>query len=264
MKIRIGAALLIGLALTGTASALFTTEPAADDGDKMILPAPPPAPRSPPATAQRQALPPAGAAVQAAPQRAGVRRGNPLWGMPLRQFTAAVERPLFAPTRRPPPPPAAAANRVAPPPPPRPEPEKPALSLVGTVAVGSSGGIGLFIDQGAKSLVRLKMGEVHQGWTLRAVQRREVVLEKAREKVVLTLPPPDTKAGPPGVAAPLVAAQPPASPPPVPPVAAAPPPPGSGSQAGPSGNQQAASQPGSGGATPFAGMLQMLMNQRPQ
>jgi hypothetical protein len=73
--------------------------------------------------------------------------------------------------------------------------------LVGTIAKetaqGTADGIGVFFDQAVRSVVRLKTGEDHKGWVLRAVQRREVVLEKGRQTAVLTLPPPElNKAGP--------------------------------------------------------------------
>jgi hypothetical protein len=248
MMTRIAVALLIGLGLTGSVSALSTTTPVADSSDKVTL-LPPPA---------RAAAPPA-------PKPEIVRSGNPLWGIPLRQFTASVARPLFAPTRRPPPPPATPVSRAAPPPPPKLEPEKPLLSLVGTVAVGASDGIGLFIDQGAKTVVRLKMGEGHNGWILRNVQRREVVLEKGRAKVVLTLPPLETKmsVGAGGPVAPAVAVQTsPPPPPPVSPAAAALPPAGAGAQAGPTGADLPTVSTSADGASPFAGLLQLLANRQ--
>jgi general secretion pathway protein N len=176
-----------------------------------------------------------------------VLSGNPLWAIPLRQLSATHERPLFAPSRRPPP--VAATNTyqlasVPPPAPPKPvEPERPQLSLVGTVA-GEAEGIGVFLDQAGKTVLRLKTGENHKGWVLRTVTRRTVVLAKGFTMVELTLPAPDlTKSdGPPqpGLAKPASGA------PPVPPagtkganwlttpaipVAAAPPPP-SGAAAG--------------------------------
>lgn len=267
MKMRIAIALVIGLTLTGTASALFTTAPTADSGDDIApsrLPSSPSA-SSPTVSSPPPPLPPMRAAAAPVPKAETVHSGNPLWGIPLREFKAAVARPLFAPTRRPPPPPQAApVSRAAPPPPPTPEPEKPPLSLVGTVAIGASNGIGLFVDQGTKTLVRLKTGDNHQGWLLRNVQRREVMLEKGREKVVLTLPPPELKksAGAAGPAAPVVAV--PAgsaqtgAPQPVGHNAAIPPS-GGAPQAG------AVSQavpPSADGATPFAGMIQLLTNRQ--
>lgn len=247
MTTRIAAALLIGLVLTGSAGALVRTEQA-DRGD--ILPPLSLKPAAPPASAVA-----APAAKSEVAKPAPVRRGNPLWGMPLRQFTASVARPLFAPSRRPPPVPAAAVSAPAPPPPPKPEPEKPSLALLGTVAFSPSGGIGLFIDQGTKALVRLKMGEDHQGWILRRVQRREVVLERAREKLVLTLPAANASAGAGSIAVAAQASPAPAASPP----ATAPAWPGTGTQAAAlTGADRPAGPPAAPGATPFSGMLQML------
>jgi general secretion pathway protein N len=121
--------------------------------------------------------------------------GNPLWAKPLNRLTATRERPLFAPTRRPPAVAAAPQPVVAPPPPPKPvEPEKPQLSLLGTVAGGREK-IGLFVDSATKSVVRLKAGEIHKGWTLRDVNPREVELARGLDTAVLSMPSPEMKAG---------------------------------------------------------------------
>jgi hypothetical protein len=126
-----------------------------------------------------------------------VPSANPLWAIPLLQLSATRERPLFAPSRRPPPPVVAYQLASAPPPPPpKPaEPEKPRLSLVGTIAGGAEG-IGVFLDSTTRAVLRLKMGETHEGWVLRAVRRREATLQKGSQVAVLTLPPPEmTKPG---------------------------------------------------------------------
>jgi hypothetical protein len=114
---------------------------------------------------------------------------NPLWGMPLNQLSGTRDRPIFSPSRRPPP--AAAAAEAAPikPPPRKREIEPPQLSLVGTIAGGDEG-FGIFIDQATKMALRLKVGEDYQGWKLRAIQGREVTMEKDERAAVLTLPPP--------------------------------------------------------------------------
>jgi hypothetical protein len=59
--------------------------------------------------------------------------GNPLWGVPIDQLTATRERPLFTVSRRPPSPPAAPKPPADAPPPPPAEPERPHLTLLGTV-----------------------------------------------------------------------------------------------------------------------------------
>jgi general secretion pathway protein N len=116
--------------------------------------------------------------------------GNPLWAVPLSSLTVTRERPLFSASRRPPTPPVAARPVVqvrTAPPPSRREPQRPQLSLVGTVA--GAEGIAVFIDQSNQSVVRLRTGEGHDGWVLRAVGPREVTLQNDRDTAVLALPP---------------------------------------------------------------------------
>jgi general secretion pathway protein N len=139
-----------------------------------------------------------------------VSTGNPLWAIPLSRLTATRQRPLFAPTRLPPP--VAAVAKLPPTPtapPPKPvEPETPQLSLLGTVAGREK--IGLFIDSASKTVLRLKAGENHKGWILRAVSRRQVELARGADITVLDLPPPDmngSAALPPGM--PAIAGAPP-------------------------------------------------------
>jgi hypothetical protein len=116
--------------------------------------------------------------------------GNPLWMVPVQTLTATRERPLFSPSRRPPPPPPAVASAPPPKPaaPPPAEPDHPLLSLLGTI-VGSSGSIGVFLDPASNSVVRLRTGENHTGWTLRSVAGREAKFEKNNRTATLALPP---------------------------------------------------------------------------
>jgi hypothetical protein len=113
---------------------------------------------------------------------------NPLWAMPLKQFSATRERPIFLPSRRPPARPevAVAAPKIVALPK---EPERPQFSLVGTIA-GDEDKFGIFVDQNTKAVIRLRVGEDFQGWKLQSVQGREVSLEKNQLNVVLTLPQP--------------------------------------------------------------------------
>jgi len=118
--------------------------------------------------------------------------GNPLWAVPLSSLSVTRERPIFAPSRRPPPPAAIAAAYIAPVmllPPKPPEPDHPLLTLLGTVVAGETEGIGIFINQINGSLVRLKTGEQHEGWILRAVRGREAMFEKNDQSATLVLPP---------------------------------------------------------------------------
>jgi general secretion pathway protein N len=109
-------------------------------------------------------------------------RGNLLWTVPLKTLTATRERPIFRPSRRP----AAVAGSAEPAVKIEPAPEPPRLALVGTVA-GGNDGIAVFVDQ-SNSVLRLRTGEEHDGWVVRAVRGREVVLQRAQEIVVFALP----------------------------------------------------------------------------
>ena len=130
-----------------------------------------------------------GAAQPASPRQAEpTPSGNPLWGIPLRELSATRERPLFSPSRRPPPPAVVAAPYVVAAAVSKPvEPERPQLTLVGTIA-GATDGFGIFLDKTSNKVMRLKLREAHQGWILRRVHGREAVLEKQDQTVVLALP----------------------------------------------------------------------------
>jgi hypothetical protein len=128
------------------------------------------------------------AAPQAAPERA--QSANPLWGIPLTQLPVTRDRPIFSPSRRPPPAVVVADPVPAKPPPPRKkEIEPPPFSLVGTIASDDES-YGILLDQATKAAVRLKVGDDYQGWKLRAIQGREVMIEKDQQGAVLTLPEP--------------------------------------------------------------------------
>ena len=124
-----------------------------------------------------------------APAPARAQSANPLWAIPLSALSGTRERPIFSSSRRPPPAvaPAPAPKLIAAPKPR--EPERPQLSLVGTVSNGEEG-IGIFLDQSTKAALRLRVGENYQGWNLQSVQGREVILEKDQQGIVLALPQP--------------------------------------------------------------------------
>lgn len=118
--------------------------------------------------------------------------GNPLWAIPLKELSATRERPIFSPSRRELTPAAVTGPYVPPPQSAKPpEPDRPQLSLVGTVA-GHKRGFGIFLDRTANTVLRLKTGEAHEGWILREVRSRETVLEKGDKTTTLSLPPPAT------------------------------------------------------------------------
>lgn len=112
---------------------------------------------------------------------------NPLWAIPLAKLSGTRDRPIFSPSRRPPP--SVVASEPAPPPPPRKKEMQPPLSLVGTIASDDEG-FGIFLDQSTKQALRLKLGEDYQGWTLRIIRGREVMMEKDQQEATLTLPSP--------------------------------------------------------------------------
>src|SRR5689334_17425171 len=86
------------------------------------------------------------------------RTGNPLWSVPLAELSATGERPIFAATRRPPQPKAIEPPATAAPAQTQAQPDRPALSLLGTVTDVTGGrGIGIFIDDVAKHALRLKV-----------------------------------------------------------------------------------------------------------
>jgi general secretion pathway protein N len=118
-----------------------------------------------------------------------VPTGNPLWAIPLKQLSATRDRPIFTPSRRPPPS-AVVAPYIAPvlpSPVTRSEPETPPLTLVGMV-VSEHEGIGVFVEQNTKNIVRLRMGESYTGWILRHLEGREATLEKDRQRAILAMP----------------------------------------------------------------------------
>jgi general secretion pathway protein N len=117
--------------------------------------------------------------------KGAARPGNPLWKIPLSSLTATRERPLFSPSRRPP----AIVNAA-----PEPSttvavagPNRPRLLLVGAIA-GDTESIAIFIDSATKSVIRLRTGESHAGWELRAVNGQQVTLLNDRQTMVLVLP----------------------------------------------------------------------------
>ena len=203
--VALGAAALVGgmlAVLTAAAAPDLAVDPGLRSAPRpstlgFDAPTPDPAISSPHAVPPlSDPVPPALAPAQTSPDPAKTapvaRAGNPLWAVPLSTLTVTRERPLFSSSRRAPAPPVAAAPvmqaRPPPPPPPR-EPDRPRLSLVGTV--GGDQGIAVFVDQATQAIVRLRTGEGHDGWVLRNVGGREVTLQNDTNTAILTLPRPD-------------------------------------------------------------------------
>lgn len=129
---------------------------------------------------------PVGARSNAEPAPAA----NPLWALPLEQLSITRERPIFSPSRRPPPPPPTYVAPVAVRQPAKPpEPERPTVSLIGTV-IGPDVQIGIFLEKATQNVVRLRLGEEHRGWVLRLVKAREVTLVKDIEQTLVLEPQP--------------------------------------------------------------------------
>jgi hypothetical protein len=184
-RLGIGVTLLVLLVHDATASATAVSDSALDAGFNDSS-----RPSGPPAISSVPVEPATTVHVLPAPAvPARTPSANPLWGVPLNQLSGTRDRPIFSPSRRPPPPAAAVEAAPIKPPPRKKEIEPPQLSLVGTIASGDEG-FGIFIDQSTKIALRLKVGEDYQGWKLRAIQGREVTMEKDERAAVLTLPQP--------------------------------------------------------------------------
>ena len=171
----LGASVVLAMAGGGLQSSALSATGSIDAGTAM--------PRTYPAQAGRI---PTGIVRPAGPV-AHTQAGNPLWAIPLRVLTATRDRPLFSPSRRPPPAAVVAAPVAAPRPAAPAAPDHPLLTLVGTV-VSNRDVIGIFIDQADKKVVRLRTGQDHDGWTLRAVHERDAVFDDRRHRAVLALP----------------------------------------------------------------------------
>jgi len=185
MKPRRAFSLLTGVALlVAIAAYIEIARTTAQPSDQVV--------NSKPANPVRTAARPVDPAVDGS-----ASAGNPLWVLPLKQLSVTRERPIFSPSRRPPPPatptyvaPVAAVRQPA-----RPaEPERPSVTLLGTI-VGEAERLGVFLEPATRNIMRMRIGEDHQGWVLRAVQTREVTLAKGRQNIVLELPPPGGEGG---------------------------------------------------------------------
>ena len=57
-------------------------------------------------------------------------------------------------------------------------------------------GFAVFVDQATNTVIRLRTGQDHQGWVLRAVKGREATLVKASISTTLMLPEPGNVGAP--------------------------------------------------------------------
>lgn len=133
--------------------------------------------------------PPVDPASEAKP----VAKGNPLWAVPARALSATRDRPLFSPSRRPPAPAVAAAPIAEPaPPPPQQklaEPERPPMTLVGTI-ISARERIAIFVNPTSNVTSRVRLGASESGWTVKSVEPRATIVEKDAQTVTLALPKP--------------------------------------------------------------------------
>jgi general secretion pathway protein N len=180
-KLAIGITLLVLSVHGGESVSISAVSNGSLDADSTQV-----APPTNPAASVQVVVPPA----PVAPASERALSANPLWAIPLAQLPNTRDRPIFSPSRRRPPPAVApaAVPKVAAVAKPR-EPERPQVSLVGTIASDDEG-FGIFLDQSTKAVFRLRVGEDYQGWKLRSVQGREAVLERDQQVVPLALPQP--------------------------------------------------------------------------
>ena len=121
------------------------------------------------------------------------RAGNPLWTVPLSALSATRDRPLFSASRRPPTvvvpivaPPPQKQEALAPPP-----PERPLLTLIGPI-LSRAASVAMLQGSNADAISRLRLGEENDGWRVRGIGLRSIVVEKGEESVELNLPRPDS------------------------------------------------------------------------
>jgi general secretion pathway protein N len=129
-------------------------------------------------------------ALRAPDTGAKSRAGNPLWAVPLSTLAAARDRPLFYASRRPPiiavpvaaPPPKQEAPAPAP-------PERPSLSLIGTI-LSPKASLAMLQGSNTEEVSRLRLGQENDGWRVQAISLRSIVVEKRGQSVELALPRP--------------------------------------------------------------------------
>ena len=104
-----------------------------------------------------------------APVAPNLKLATPLDYKPAAQFAETINRPLFNPGRRPVQREVAAADSV--------EAQPSELQLVGVVKSGGSGARALIRASGTQAGKWIAEGEQFNGWTLRAIGERSVVVE---------------------------------------------------------------------------------------
>ncbi|MDB5944740.1 MAG: hypothetical protein JWQ13_4306 [Ramlibacter sp.] len=105
----------------------------------------------------------------------------PSWSVDLGSFVAALDRPLFAATRRPPPKPEEAPAVVA--------DTLGDVRILGLYSTGGTSGGGIVRAEG--KIRRVRQGDVLGGWTIKEVRPHELLLARGNEERTL-----DVKRGP--------------------------------------------------------------------
>jgi general secretion pathway protein N len=118
------------------------------------------------------------------------RAGNPLWTVPVSALSSTRDRPLFSASRRPP---IVAVPMAAPPPNQEafapPAPERPLRTLIGTI-VSPKASVAMLQGSDAEAISRLRVGQENDGWQVRGISLRSIVVEKGAQSVELDIPRP--------------------------------------------------------------------------
>jgi general secretion pathway protein N len=176
--------------LLATFSALVATA-AAGPSDEPTRPAPEVEGAFAPATEGAGVAGPSGA-PRGPDAGARSQTGNPLWTVPLSALSATRDRPLFSASRRPP---IVALPVVAPPPQKQealapPPPERPLLTLIGTI-VSPEASVAMLQGSNTEAISRLRVGQENDGWQVRGIGLRSIVVEKGPQSIELDLRRPD-------------------------------------------------------------------------
>lgn len=110
---------------------------------------------------------------------------NPIASLELDSLTQTIERPLFAPNRRPPVK-AVRVRKKPPAPPPRAKVKRNPFKLLGVVG-GGDGKIALLRDQRTGRHVRVESGDLIDGWQVEAIDTASVTIKHRQRTVVLSL-----------------------------------------------------------------------------
>src|SRR6516165_5471219 len=122
---------------------------------------------------------PTSANAQSQDQRAGIL-GNPLQALSLDRLSAARDRPLFSPDRRPPAPPPAPV--AAAPPAPAPPPD---VTLLGIVVDGERARA--IVRSGGAKIERVQIGDHIGGWEVSQIEERRLLLSLNDRSATFTL-----------------------------------------------------------------------------